>query len=85
VPDTTLDPVLADANNLAVSLGARMQLAQTWFIAASYTHLQFLARDNTGRSTLADPDIAPITRQPDGGGQYSQWAGTLDLNATKRF
>jgi long-chain fatty acid transport protein len=85
VPDSTLDPVLADANNIAVALGARVQLAQTWQLAASYTQLQFLARDNTGRSTLANPDIAPITRQPDGGGQYSQWVGALDLNVTKSF
>jgi long-chain fatty acid transport protein len=85
VPDSTLDPVLADAKSIAMALGGRLQLGRDWFIAASYTHLQFLARDNTGRSALADPNIAAITQRPDGGGIYKQWVGTLDVNVLKKF
>ncbi|HKP60011.1 MAG TPA: outer membrane protein transport protein [Polyangiales bacterium] len=85
VPDSTLDPVLADANNMSAALGARLQFAETWFIAGSYTHLQFFSRDNTGKSELADPDVGVITRRPDGGGEYRQWVGVLDVNLMKTF
>jgi long-chain fatty acid transport protein len=84
-PDSTLDPVLADANNLALALGARLGIARSWFIALSYTHLQFMNRDTTGRSTLADPTVGAITRRPDGGGLYTQWVGVIDANLTKTF
>lgn len=85
VPDATLDPVLADANNVALAIGARLEVSETWFIALSYTHLQFFDRDNTGKSTLADPDLALVTRRPDGGGLYKQWVGVIDANLTKTF
>ena len=49
------------------------------------THLQFLVRDNTGKSQLADPQIAATTRRPDGGGRYGQWVGVLNLNLLKAF
>jgi long-chain fatty acid transport protein len=84
-PDTTLDPVLADANNLSVTAGGRLQFADTWFAALSYTHLQFFTRDNTGKSTLADPRIMPQTRRADGGGKYEQWVGVINLNVLKTF
>jgi long-chain fatty acid transport protein len=84
-PDTTIDPVLADANNLALAFGGRLQFADTWFVALSYTHLQFFTRDNTGKSTLADQRLAPQTRRPDGGGEYEQWVGVVNLNVLKSF
>jgi long-chain fatty acid transport protein len=84
-PDTTLDPLLADANNVALAAGARLELVHTWFVAASYTHLQFLPRDNTGKSALADAEVAGTTRRPDGGGRYSQWVGILNANLLKTF
>jgi long-chain fatty acid transport protein len=84
-PDTTLDPLLADANNLALAFGGRLQFADTWFAALSYTHLQFFTRDNTGKSTLADPRLEPTTRRPDGGGEYEQWVGIVNLNVLKTF
>jgi long-chain fatty acid transport protein len=84
-PDATLDPLLADADNVALSGGARVELVPTWFLAASYTHLQFLGRDNAGKSALADPDVAGTTRRPDGGGQYAQWVGILNVNVLKQL
>jgi long-chain fatty acid transport protein len=84
-PDATLDPVLADATNLAAALGGRWEVARSWFIAATYTHLQFLPRDNSAASQLADPATAVITQRPDGGGHYTQWVGILDANLLKVF
>jgi long-chain fatty acid transport protein len=84
-PDTTLDPVLADANNLALALGGKLQFADSWYIALSYTQLQFFSRNSTGKSTLADPAVQAITRRPDGGGEYSQWVGIVDANVLKTF
>ena len=84
-PDETLDPVLADANNVMITAGARYEVVRTWFVAASYTHLQFVSRDNTGKSRLADPEVAVATRRADGGGEYSQWVGILNANLLKTF
>jgi long-chain fatty acid transport protein len=84
-PDSTLDPALADANNLLAALGGRLQLGTSWYVAASYTQLQFFDRDNTGLSQLADPALGAVTRRPDGGGQYRQWVGLVNANLTKTF
>jgi long-chain fatty acid transport protein len=83
VPDRTLDAALPDANNVAAALGTRLQLARTFFIAASYTHIQYFDRDNTGKSELADA-VLP-TKLPDAGGKYTQWVGLLNVNLQKQF
>jgi long-chain fatty acid transport protein len=83
VPDSTLDPALPDANNVAAALGARLQLAGTYFVAASYTNIQYFARDNTGKSILANA-VTP-TKLPDGGGKYTQWIGLFNVNLQKQF
>jgi long-chain fatty acid transport protein len=83
VPDETLDPGLADATNIAGSVGGRFALSRTLFLAASYTHVQYFDRDNTGGSQLAN--ALPPTRRPDGGGLYTQWIGLLNLNVEKQF
>ena len=85
VPDATLDPVLADATNIMFAAGARYEVVDTWFLAASYTHLLFMSRDNTRKSQLADPDVALTSRGVDGGGKYSQWVGILNANVMKTF
>jgi hypothetical protein len=71
-PDSTLDPVFANAANIAIAAGSRYAFDDHWFVAGSYTHLQFFTRDNTGKSHLADPDIQLITCRPDGGDRYTQ-------------
>ncbi|HEY2902779.1 MAG TPA: outer membrane protein transport protein [Polyangia bacterium] len=83
VPDSTMDPGLADADNIAGALGARVQATQTFFIAASYTQIQYLDRDNTGKSQLAQANLP--TRLPDGGGKYTQWVGLFNVNLQKQF
>jgi long-chain fatty acid transport protein len=83
VPDSTLDPALPDANNIAAALGARLQLAKTYFVAASYTNIQYFDRDNTGKSQLANA-VTP-TRLPDAGGKYTQWIGLFNVNLQKQF
>jgi long-chain fatty acid transport protein len=82
-PDATLDPGLADAVNVSGSFGGRFALGRTLFVAASYTHIQYLNRDNTGASQLAN--AMPPTKRPDGGGLYTQWIGLLDVNVEKTF
>jgi len=82
-PDETLRPDLPDADNFAVALGGRVEVVRALLIAATYTHIQYLNRDNTGKSTLPLP-VAP-TRWPDGGGKYTQWIGVFNLNVEKRF
>jgi long-chain fatty acid transport protein len=83
VPNATLEPGLADADNLLLSGGARLLVAGWFYLAASYTHLLFFDRDNTGASTLAAASVP--TQQQDGGGKYTQWAGFFDLNVEKQF
>jgi len=82
-PDETLDPELPDSRTLSGALGARWQLMPTLFLAGSYTHIHYLARDNTGKSRL--PLAEPPTRRPDGGGRYSQWIGVFNANVEKTF
>jgi long-chain fatty acid transport protein len=85
IPDATLTPLLADANNLTGALGARVAIARTWFVGASYSHKYFFPRDNTGRSQLADPAVQITSRAPDGGGTYEQWLALISVNVTKVF
>ena len=83
VPDSTLEPGVVDANNVGVALGGRFLIAGWFYLGASYTHLQFVNRDNTGRSTLALAKVP--TQQQDGGGRYTQWIGIFDVNVEKQF
>jgi long-chain fatty acid transport protein len=83
IPDETMDPGLADANNVAGALGARFAASQRIHVAASYTHIQYLDRDNTGRSQLAAA-LLP-TKLPDGGGKYTQWVGLFNVNLQMQF
>jgi long-chain fatty acid transport protein len=83
VPDGTLDPELADSQIVSGALGGRVQLFRTWFVGASFTHLQFLSRDNTGKSELTNA-VLP-TRRADGGGKYGQFISILNANLEKEF
>ncbi len=82
-PDSTLEPGLADADNFEFAGGARVLVGGWIYVAASYTQLLFLDRDNTGKSTLADAQVP--TLQQDGGGYYTQWIGFFDLNLEKTW
>jgi long-chain fatty acid transport protein len=90
-PDATMTPDLMDANNIAGSLGARFQLTRSLYLSASYTHIQFMTRDTTGKSTLASPTndpnslVSPPTLQPDAGGVYTQWIGVASGNLEAVF
>jgi long-chain fatty acid transport protein len=83
VPDSTMEPGLADADNVELALGARARLANWFYLAASYTHLQYLDRDNNRKSTIANAAVP--TAQQDGGGKYTQWIGFIDVNAEAVF
>jgi long-chain fatty acid transport protein len=82
-PDATLDPGIADADEVELTLGGRVLIAGWFYLGASYTHLQYFDRDNTGKSTLANAQVP--TMQQDGGGRYTQWLGIFDLNLEKTF
>jgi long-chain fatty acid transport protein len=83
VPDATLDPGLADAANVSLAAGGRFALTRTMFLAASYTHIQYMDRDNTGASQLANAQ--PPTKRADGGGRYTQWIGLVNVNLEMAF
>jgi long-chain fatty acid transport protein len=83
VPDATLDPELADSQIVTGALGGRFELPSKWFLGASFTHLQYLDRDNTGKSELTNA-VLP-TRRADGGGRYSQFISILNANIEKEF
>jgi long-chain fatty acid transport protein len=83
IPDSTLDPAVADADSIEGAIGGRFFIANYFYLAASYTHLQFFNRNNTGLSQAADAS-AP-TQQPDSGGKYTQWVGIFDVNVEKTF
>jgi hypothetical protein len=62
------------------------------FLLASYTHIQYLDRDNTGKSTLksingtaTSPGWSYPTVEGNGGGQYSQFAGVFSGNLEAIF
>jgi long-chain fatty acid transport protein len=85
VPDSTLDPLVADADRVTAALGGRVRLADTWFVALSYNHQFIATRDNTRLSQLAASNIQTTSQSVDGGGVYEQWWATLNLNVAKIF
>ena len=82
-PDETLDPALADAPTVTGAIGARLEVTSSLLVSTSLTHIQYLPRDNRGRSQLEA--AAPPTRRPDGGGRYTQWILLYNLNLEQRF
>ena len=86
--DAFIDQATMDANNVGVALGGRFFLLDSFYLAASYTHLQFFDRDNTGKSQLESINgvgVSNPTAQQDAGGKYTQWIGIFDVNVEKRF
>jgi long-chain fatty acid transport protein len=89
VPDSTLAPDLPDAINISGTFGARFMVTESLFLTASYTHIQYLNRDNTGKSTLAADSmgntVAYPTVEEDAGGKYTQWIGVFTGNLEALF
>jgi long-chain fatty acid transport protein len=89
VPDSTLAPDLFDANNILAALGARVALSDMLFVTASYTQIQYMNRDNTGKSTLNTlPNGTTLnipTVEMDSGGQFTQWVGIFTGNLEAMF
>jgi long-chain fatty acid transport protein len=84
VPDATLAPDLMDADNVQGTLGARFRLTESLFLTASYTHIQYMTRDNTGKSTLATDAqgnrVSFPSFEEDAGGIYKAWIGFMTGN-----
>jgi long-chain fatty acid transport protein len=83
IPDETLDPMLPDADTIAPALGARVEIIPKFFVAGSYTHIQYFNRDTIGKSQTAMAE--PPTQRADGGGIYKQWIGTINANVEMAF
>jgi len=82
-PDATLDPMMPDANNFRFAVGSRVAVPGGFHITAGLTAVQYFSRDNTGRSTLTDPQLP--TRRPDGGGKYELWLGLFQVSLEKQL
>jgi len=88
VPDSTMSPDVADADNIQGTLGARFKLTDSLFLSASYTQATYFNRNNVGKSTLAEVNGMPVPYpgvQEDGGGQYTQWIGYANANLEALF
>jgi long-chain fatty acid transport protein len=89
VPDSTLAPDLFDANNVLAAAGGRFALTDALFLTASYTQIQYMNRNNTGKSTLNTlPNGTQLnlpTLEKDGGGEYTQWIGIFTGNLEAMF
>jgi long-chain fatty acid transport protein len=89
VPDSTMAPDLFDANNIMATIGGRFALTDMLFLTASFTQIQYLNRDNTGKSTLNTlPNGVQLnlpTQEMDGGGQYTQQVSLLTGNIEAMF
>jgi long-chain fatty acid transport protein len=88
-PDATLAPDIPDANNVSGTLGARLGITESLFLTFSYTQIQYMNRDNTGKSTLAVDAAGQPVKYPsveeDAGGQYTQWIGIFTGNLEALF
>ena len=82
-PDATLDPLMMDADSVRLALGGRFAVPGGFHVTAGLTDVQYAARDNSGRSTLSDPQLP--TRRPDGGGRYTLWLGLLQVSLEKQL
>jgi long-chain fatty acid transport protein len=82
-PDTTLDPLIPDADNYRIAVGGRFALPGHFYLTSGLTNVQYATRDNTGRSTLSDAQLP--TRRPDGGGRYGLWLGILHVSLEKQL
>jgi long-chain fatty acid transport protein len=83
VPDETLDASLHDANKFSIAVGGRLALSKSFHVAASYTHLQYLNRDNRNKSIASQ--LSPPSKTPDMGGIYKSWVGIFNVNGELAF
>jgi long-chain fatty acid transport protein len=88
VPDSTMSPDLTDATSLTGALGFRYQASAGLYLTISYSHWQFVDRNNIGKSQLAVKNNTPVaipTKTEDGGGIYKQWIGQAQANVEALF
>jgi long-chain fatty acid transport protein len=89
VPDSTLAPDLFDANNFLGAIGGRFALTDMLFVTASYTQLEYMNRNNVGKSTLNTlPNGTQLnlpTLEEDSGGTYTQWVAVFTGNVEAIF
>ena len=81
VPDSTMEPGLADWAGASFALGGRIALGAHVHAALSYTHFVFIPRDVHGH--LAD--YALPSQTPDASGHYAQQVGVGNANVDVAF
>ncbi|MCA9625228.1 MAG: outer membrane protein transport protein, partial [Myxococcales bacterium] len=83
VPDATLEPALTDFHDVAVNIGGQFQFTENIGLAASYTQIFYISRDNTGKGELQN--FAPDSLGPDAAGKFTQAIGFLNINVIGSF
>ena len=83
VPDETLEPALADWDSLSAAVGGRFGLADSVFVATTYTQIVSLPRDTNGKNELSS--LQGPSAGPDSGGKYKQLISVLNVNAELIF
>lgn len=86
-PDSTMEPGAMDSDNISIALGGRFLLGHSFYLAGSYTHLQFFDRNVTTSelSSINGVPLNPPGQTQNGNGQYTQWIGIFDVNMEKQF
>lgn len=83
VPDTTLETSFMDYDTFLATIGARLRLMDSMYLAGSYLNFFEIPRDTSGQNihaTLKSP-----SKGPDSGGRYSEWIGALNVNVELVF
>jgi long-chain fatty acid transport protein len=75
IPASTLSPLVLDGDDISITLGTRLSLADRIGLLLSLTHTQWLPR--TVNSKLDEP--LPPTRLPSASGDYKQWVTAMNV------
>ncbi len=83
IPDENLDPALLDFHDVSTALGGRFEVTDWLAAQLTYTHLFYISRDTTGKSSNAT--LHPTSRGPDAGGVYKQTIGVINVGLQGSF
>jgi long-chain fatty acid transport protein len=61
-PGQTIEPGTMDGDNVLGSFGGRFFLADSFYLSASYTHIQFFTRDVATSQLSCAPTVSPSTQ-----------------------
>ncbi|MBL8722027.1 MAG: outer membrane protein transport protein [Myxococcales bacterium] len=84
VPKGRLDATYIEGFKLLFSVGARLKLAERWFVGATVTEMYMLPVDNSASTDLNNKLQQP-SKSPSNGGKYTQSITFLDVNVGVKF